>query len=255
MLVSTPNIRMKTLSLCLFFSNWTSLVLSTALPPVSSRVLAGVTVPDTPLVQEALDYAQQHAISGIYNHIVRSWLFGVIISSHVPTFQNVDKELHAVSTILHDLGWDPTGELVTPDKRFEVDGANAAREFLRFKAPSWDHRKRQLVWDSIALHTTPSIAGNKEVEVAVTSMGIDADFSGPNNVTAPGLTWNQWNTIIQAFPRSGFKGEFQDIAIHLCQTKKPTTADNIIGEYGEKYIPGFNLTGLRPIDFALSGVP
>jgi len=93
---------------------------------------------------------------------MRSWLYGVIISSRVPAFQNVDKEVHAVSTILHDLGWDPSGALITPDKRFDVDGANAAREFLRSKAPSWD---------SIALHSTPSFAAHKQVEVALTSIG------------------------------------------------------------------------------------
>ena len=233
----------------------TSLALSPRLSALPNRVLAGVTVPDTPLIHEALDYAQQHATPGTYNHVVRSWLFGVIISSHIPGLQDYDKEIHAVSTILHDLGWDPTGVLVTPDKRFEVDGANAAREFLRSKASSWDHHKQQLVWDSIALHSTPSFAANKEVEVAVTSIGVVADFSGPNNTTAPGLTWNEWNDIIEKYPRSGFKGEVQDIAVHLCQTKKQTTADNWVGEYGERYIPGFNLTGYRTIDIMLSGVP
>jgi len=131
-------------------------------PQLPNRVLVGVTVPDTPLIQDALDYTRQHTTPGIFNHVMRSWLYGVIISSRVPAFQNVDKEVHAVSTILHDLGWDPSGALITPDKRFDVDGANAAREFLRSKAPSWD---------SIALHSTPSFAAHKQVEVALTSIG------------------------------------------------------------------------------------
>ncbi len=82
-----------------------------------------------------------------------------------------------------------------------------------------------------------------------------ADFSGANNVSAPGLTWDEWNAIAEALPRSGFMDEVKGIAVHLCQTKKATTADNWVGEYGEKYIPGFNLTGYRPIDTMLSGVP
>lgn len=224
-------------------------------PHLPTRVLAGVTVPDTPLIQDALDYARQHTTPGIFNHVVRSWLYGVIISSRVPAFQSMDKEVHAIAAILHDLGWDPKGALITPDKRFEVDGANAAREFLRSKAPSWDHHKQQLVWDSIALHSTPSFAAYKEVEVAAASIGIIADFSGPNDVSAPGLTWDEWNTIVEELPRSGFRDEVQRIAVHLCQTKKATTADNWVGQYGEKYIPGFNLTGYRTIDFILSGLP
>ncbi len=71
----------------------------------------------------------------------------------------------------------------------------------------------------------------------------------------PGLTWDEWNAIAEALPRSGFMDEVKGIAVHLCQTKKATTADNWVGEYGEKYIPGFNLTGYRPIDTMLSGVP
>ena len=224
-------------------------------PQVPTRILAGVTVPDTALVKDALDFARQHNTQRTYSHVLRSWLFGIIISSRVPSLANVDKEIHAVSAILHDLGWDPTGTLVSPDKRFEVDGANAAREFLKSKAPTWNKHKQQLVWDAIALHATPSFAANKEVEVAVTSIGIGADFSGPNNITAPGITWDEWNRIAEAIPRTGFKDEVENQAIHLCRTKKATTGDNWVGEYGEKYIPGFNLTGYRPIDFLLSGVP
>lgn len=84
---------------------------------------------------------------------------------------------------------------------------------------------------------------------------IIADFSGANNVFAPGLIWDEWDAIAEALPRSGFMDEVKGIAVHLCQTKKATTADNWVGEYEEKYIPGFNLTGYRPIDTMLSGVP
>ena len=86
--------------------------------------------------------------------------------------------MHAISAILHDLGWDPTGALVSADKRFEVDGAIAARAFLdrEGKAEDWDARRTQLVWDSIALHATPSIAAHKEPEVQACAYGILADF-------------------------------------------------------------------------------
>lgn len=54
---------------------------------------------------------------------------------------------------------------MSADKRFEVDGANAARDFLGREAPDWDGRKIQLVWDAIALHTTASRSVYKEAEV------------------------------------------------------------------------------------------
>jgi hypothetical protein len=45
--------------------------------------------------------------------------------------------------LMHDIGWDPIGELVSKDRRFEVDGADAARNFLRKEAPDWDKHRLQ----------------------------------------------------------------------------------------------------------------
>lgn len=89
---------------------------------------------------------------------MRSWLLGFIIAAKIPELQGRDLEAHAIAAILHDLGWAETGDLVTEDKRFEVDGANAARDFLEKEAGDWNKHRLQLVWDAIALHTTPSIA-------------------------------------------------------------------------------------------------
>lgn len=123
-----------------------------------TRVFAGVQVPNTPLITKALALCRKHLSDFAYNHSVRSWLFGSIIAAKIPELQGLDREAHAIAAILHDLGWDETGDLVTKDKRFEVDGANAARDFLRREAGDWDKHRLQLVWDAIALHTTTSIA-------------------------------------------------------------------------------------------------
>ncbi|ELR05436.1 hypothetical protein GMDG_01731 [Pseudogymnoascus destructans 20631-21] len=72
-------------------------------------------------------------------------LLGFIISAKIPAIADRDLEVHAVAALLHDIGWDPTGELVSEDKRFEVDGANAARDFLHREVPHWDkHRVRSI---------------------------------------------------------------------------------------------------------------
>jgi hypothetical protein len=66
-----------------------------------------------------------------------------------------DPELLYVSAMFHDMGLTPKHSSATD--RFEVDGANAAREFLRqHKIPQQDI---DTVWTSIALHTTPSVPG------------------------------------------------------------------------------------------------
>ena len=131
------------------------LFIMTTLP---TRTLAGVQVPDTPLITKALDLCRKHLNDLAYNHSVRSWLFGFIIAAKIPERQDRDLEAHAIAAILHDLGWAEDIDLVSDDKRFEVDGAIAAREFLEREAGDWDKHRLQLVWDAIALHTTPSIA-------------------------------------------------------------------------------------------------
>jgi hypothetical protein len=70
-------------------------------------------------------------------------LFGFIIASKIPSLADRDLEVHAIGALMHDIGWDPTGELISKDKRFEVDGADAARNFLRKEAPDWDKHRLQ----------------------------------------------------------------------------------------------------------------
>jgi hypothetical protein len=70
-------------------------------------------------------------------------------------------------------------EYVSNDKRFEVDGANVARELVRKQGTNWDKHREQLLWDSIALHTSPEIAAFKEIEVALVSGGTFCELVGP----------------------------------------------------------------------------
>src|SRR5262245_48119899 len=116
----------------------------TAEPPVRSertRVLAGVTVLDTPLITGAFEYARVHSEPYLFNHAVRSWLFAVRLSQldNVPH----DAEVVAVGTLLHDLGL--TSDFTGP-RRFEIEGADAARTFVRTQGI--DDRRVQLIWDS-----------------------------------------------------------------------------------------------------------
>lgn len=95
-----------------------------------------------------------------------------------PLAEHRNIELQAVAPILHDLGWaDKDPEVSSKDKRFEMDGASAAREFLK-REVEMDERKLQLVWDSIALHSTANIALHKEPEVMLCCASIIADFRG-----------------------------------------------------------------------------
>ncbi|CAJ2503129.1 Uu.00g105230.m01.CDS01 [Anthostomella pinea] len=201
-----------------------------------TRTVAGVTIPNTTLITAALDYARQHSTDYTYNHIVRSLLLGTVISDKIPALLNRDREAHAVAAVLHDLGFPighpPHSKILSSDKRFEVDGANAARAFLKREAAGddsdkWDKHRLQLVWDAIALHTTGSIVFEKEPEVQATSYGIWADFQGPDSgIGRP----------VDEYPRLGLMKGLKENMLHICKAKPQTTYDNTVGEWGDRYL-------------------
>ena len=86
----------------------------------------GIKVPDTALVHDAMDLSRSLLEPFLFNHVMRSWLFGIVLAESAATAPNA--ELIAVAAILHDLG---LTKRYKGENRFEVDGANAAREFLK----------------------------------------------------------------------------------------------------------------------------
>src|SRR4051794_33725117 len=96
-----------------------------------TRTLATITIPDTPTITRAIAFARENNDEHTFNHVMRSWLVGQASLAHLPSSSyTIDEEAFAVAAILHDLGWSANAHLVSADKRFEVDGANAARTFL-----------------------------------------------------------------------------------------------------------------------------
>ncbi|HEX7020424.1 MAG TPA: hypothetical protein VF159_10455, partial [Gemmatimonadaceae bacterium] len=136
-----------------------------------SRVMAGVGVPEGPLITAAIDYARRLSEPYLFNHAMRSWLFAELMGRTKGL--DYDREVVAVGTILHDIGL-TTG--VTGPNRFEVNGADAVMTFIAGRGLS--ERRAQLIWDLVALNSTPSLALHREPEVAVGTMGIGLDYGG-----------------------------------------------------------------------------
>src|ERR1700676_2061709 len=113
-----------------------------------SEIVAGIRIPDSKLAREATDLLREHGASLLLAHSLRVYLFGAIRGRHRKL--TVDHELLYFGAIFHDLGL--TAKYRSPDHRFEVDGANAARDFLR--ANGIDDSTAELVWDGIALPPT-----------------------------------------------------------------------------------------------------
>jgi hypothetical protein len=135
------------------------------------RLMAGVSVPDSTLITEAIGYAQTLYEPYLFNHAVRSWLFAETIGRMKGIVY--DREVVAIGTLLHDIGL--TGS-VSGANRFEVNGANAARSFI--KGEGLSEPRAQLIWDLVALNSMPSLALHKEPEVALATMGIELDYGG-----------------------------------------------------------------------------
>src|SRR5262245_16283743 len=152
-------------------SNAMSSSSSPSAAPVPRRELAGLQVPDTPLVAGAIAYAQARSEPYLFNHVMRSWLFATYLAQHKG--EPYDEEVLAVSALLHDIG---LTEALAGPFRFEVEGANAAREYVR--GHGVDERRAQLIWDSIALNSTPSICLHKEAEAALCVLGVGLDWGG-----------------------------------------------------------------------------
>ncbi|KAF2478509.1 hypothetical protein BDY17DRAFT_314187 [Neohortaea acidophila] len=193
--------------------------------PTPTRTIAGVKLVDSAIVRNALDYSRRHSDEITFNHTYRSWIFGVLLATRMGI--KFDPEVHAVAAMLHDLAWEYTSQFASPDKRFEVDSAEAARQFLADNAPEWESRKTQLVWDSIALHTTPGIAQYKEAEVMVCNMGVLADIVGAN---FPGglLSQSEYQTVVKELPRLRLEAGIKRILCNLCIHKPDTTYDNVV---------------------------
>jgi len=120
------------------------------------------------------------------------------------------------------------------EERFEVDGANAARAFLKERGIAT--LQLQLVWDAIALHTTRSIALHKEPEVAMTHSGIAVDAIG---VGLDRIPTDKLQAILAAFPRLALKNQFQSSLCNIVRRKPATSFDNILRDFGTRYVEGF----------------
>src|SRR5215475_510204 len=94
--------------------------------PLDTRTLAGVRVPDTSLIRMAIEYARKQTEPYLFNHVMRSWLFAVCLAQQQETAH--DAEVLAVATLLHDIG---LASAFDGPLRFEVEGANAARQFVQ----------------------------------------------------------------------------------------------------------------------------
>lgn len=192
--------------------------------------IAGINIPDSRLALEAQEILKEHGSDLLWNHSNRVYLFGAIQGKKAK--KSFDAELLYVSALFHDLGL--TKKFSSVDKRFEVDGANAARQFLALH--HIDEQSIQLVWDAIALHTTIGIAEHKEHEVGLLYAGVGLDVMGDGY---DDLTADERNAVLNAFPRDQFKQKILPAFFEGFKHKPETTFGNIKSDVCALFIPNY----------------
>ena len=188
-----------------------------------------LALPDSRAVQDAYAQAQEESEPWLFHHVVRSWLYGSLFAKR--SRAALDMEVFSIAVLLHDLGLAQGG---SPDRRFEVFGADQGRSFALSRGLTVE--QAETVWDSIALHTTGSVAVHKKANVAHCHTGIACDFGA---LGLDRLSQREQQIVLEAFPRLQMKHSMTACLSRLVSTHPATVRDNFVAEFGERYVPGY----------------
>ncbi len=179
----------------------------------------GIRIPDSRLARAATELVRDTESPLLFHHSSRVYYFAALAGRRRQLA--CDAELLYVGCMFHDMGL--THGHCSGDKRFEVDGANAAREFLHSQGigqPDIDK-----VWTAIALHTTPGIPEFMDPVIALVTAGVEMDVLGINY---EGYEDDIRRRIVAEHPRSlNFKEEIIQAFYDGIKHKPQTTFGNV----------------------------
>ncbi|WP_458097882.1 HD domain-containing protein [Roseomonas sp. WA12] len=188
-------------------------------------------IPDSHLARAITEFVRDTETELLFNHSSRVYGFGALAGLHRGlTF---DRELLYAGSMFHDVGLMLAHS--SPEERFEVDGANAARDFLRSHGvPEEDV---YTVWTAIALHTTPGIPAHMHPVVALVTAGVEMDVLG---LTYGEYTDAEREAVTNAFPRTpDFKEDIIQAFYDGIRHKPDTTFGNVKADVIADKEPGF----------------
>jgi HD domain len=198
----------------------------------STDSIAGIPIPDTPLVREITEFIRDSESDLLFNHSRRVFVFGALQGRRRGL--QPDLELLYAGAMFHDLGLTERYR-TTSAVRFEVDGANAARDFLLERGV--DKADAGKVWLSIALHTTPGVPEFLDPEIACVTAGVETDVLG---IGRDDLAPEALAAVTAAHPRPDFKrqilGAFNDGMKHRPQTTSGTCNDDVLARFDPTFV-------------------
>ncbi|WP_250513808.1 HD domain-containing protein [Caballeronia sp. INDeC2] len=201
--------------------------------------LPDVVIPDSQLAREVAQLIRDTESDLLFNHSTRVYLWGALLGKR----QNVafDPELLYVAAMFHDIGL--TSAYRDSELRFEVDGANAARDFLR--SHHVDEADVAKVWTAVALHTTPGIPEHMRGEIALVQAGAGMDVAGRG---FDEFSEAQRAAVVAGFPRGADFAEKMIDAFFDGMKHRPGTT---FGTFNDDFLaykdPGFKRVDLCSI--------
>jgi hypothetical protein len=179
----------------------------------------GARIPDSKLAREITELVRDTESPLLFQHSSRVYYFGALTGEHRGL--SFDPELLYAGAMFHDMGLTPKHS--SAQERFEVDGANAARDFLRsHDIPQADV---DTVWTAIALHTTPGIPRHMHPVVALVTAGVEMDVLG---LSYPEFSDAERNAVVRAHPRGNlFKEEIIQAFYDGIKRKPDATFGNV----------------------------
>jgi HD superfamily phosphodiesterase len=201
--------------------------MTTSLP----TTIAGIEIPDTPLIRAATEFIRDAEDDLLFHHSRRVFLFGALQGRRLGLDPNL--ELLYVGAMFHDIGLTEPYR-TTSTLRFEVDGANAARDFLlRHGVDESDARK---VWLGIALHTTPGVPEFLDPETALVTTGVETDVLG---IGRDALTDDVLDAVTAAHPRPDFKRRILHAFTEGVRQRPDSTFGTVNADVLVHYDPSF----------------
>src|ERR1700752_2412878 len=192
--------------------------------------IAGVVIPDTALVREITAFIRVAEDDLLFDHSRRVYLFGALQGRRRGL--RPDLELLYAGAMFHDIG------LTEPYRnsmlRFELDGANAARDFLRERGV--DEASIRKVWLGIALHTTPGVPEFLAPEIALVTAGVETDVVG---IGRDDLSPGALAAVTAAHPRPDFKRRILRAFTDGNKHRPRSTFGNVNADVLAHYDPSF----------------
>ncbi|QJP13349.1 HD domain-containing protein [Starkeya sp. ORNL1] len=184
-----------------------------------STSIGGISIPDSRLARAVTELVRDTEPALLFHHSSRVYYFGALAG--LRRGLKFDAELLYTGAMFHDMGL--THQHSSPHERFEVDGANAARDFLRSHGIA--QADIDTVWTAIALHTTPGIPQHMHPVVALVTAGVEMDVLG--------LTYREYSdaereAVVHAHPRTPhFKEDIIQSFYEGIKHKPETTFGNV----------------------------